>query len=321
MVIDAFPFFREFELLELRLAMLDPIVDRFVIAEGTRTFSGKPKPLWFAENRDRYAKWLPKIRYVKVDDWPNTNDPWVFENHQRNVLVRGFEDAPDDALIVISDLDEIPNPDALKRVQGRPGVNWLLMRNYRMFVNALSTKAPLWFGGPKALTYGEFKRTANLPRFKYCKFAPREYNSGASAVKVRRMKDSGLIRDGGWHFSFLGGVEEITRKIQAYSHQERNTSEFLDPARLERLLAEGCTVGGIRLLMRPLEELGLPPVACDVIRRHPEFVAPLQDTSVRCELERLVRNAEMRQRWSRVYVSRLLRGAFAQKGIRLPTSR
>ena len=63
MVVDVFPFFREFDLLELRLAVLDSIVDRFVIVEGTRTFSGQSKPLWFVEHRDRYAKWLPKIRH------------------------------------------------------------------------------------------------------------------------------------------------------------------------------------------------------------------------------------------------------------------
>lgn len=321
MIVDAFPFFREFELLELRLAVLDPIVDRFVIAEGSRTFSGNPKPMWFAENRERYAKWQSKIRYVPVDDWPESSDPWIIENHQRNALARGFDDLPDDAHIILSDLDEIPNPTALERAVGRPGVNWLSMRNYRMFINAASVNKPLWMGGAKTLTYGEFKRSANLPRFKYCKFAPRGCNSGASAVKVRRMKDSALIRDGGWHFSFLGGVEEITRKIQAYSHQERNTPEFLDPKRLERLLAEGYTVNGARILTMPVEELGLPPVAMDFVRSHPQFVAPLQSDDVRRELARRAKRSEWKQRLSRAYLHRFLRGVFADMGVALPVSR
>lgn len=321
MIVDAFPFFREFDLLELRLAVMDPIVDRFVIAEGSRTYSGAPKPMWFAENRERYAKWQHKIRYVPVDDWPESDDPWIIENHQRNALVRGFEDLPDDAQIVHSDLDEIPNPEAVMRAAGRPGVNWLSMRNCRMFMNATSVNKPLWMGGAKTLTYGEFKRSANLPRFKYCKFAPRECNSGVSAVKVRRMKDSALIRDGGWHFSFLGGIEEITRKIQAYSHQERNTAEFLDPQRLGRLLAEGYTVNGARLLIRPVEELGLPPVAMDFVRSHPQFVAPPQEGDVRRDLERLARRNELKQRLSRVYLYRQMRGAFAAMGVRLPAFR
>ena len=122
MVVDVFPFFREFDLLELRLAVLDSIVDRFVIVEGTRTFSGQPKPLWFDEHRDRYAKWLPKIRHVVVDDGPDFRDPWLYENHQRNAGARGLGDLPDDAQLIVSDRDEIPNPDAVARAFGLPGV-------------------------------------------------------------------------------------------------------------------------------------------------------------------------------------------------------
>ena len=58
MVVDVFPFFREFDLLELRLAVLDSIVDRCVSFEGTRTFAGHPKRLWLVEHRGRHGKWL-----------------------------------------------------------------------------------------------------------------------------------------------------------------------------------------------------------------------------------------------------------------------
>ena len=321
MVVDVFPFFREFDLLELRLATLDSLVDRFVLVEGTRTFSGQPKPLWFAEQRERYAKWLPKIRHIVVEDWPDTPDPWLYESHQRNAGARGLDDLPDDAQLIVSDLDEIPNPAALTRAFALPGVKWLSMRDFRMFVNAASAEKPLWFGSPKLLTCGEFRRTADLRRFKYCKFAPEAGNRGASLVKVRRMKDSALVRDAGWHFSFLGGIEEITRKIQAYSHQERNRPDFLEVGRLKRLLAEGRTVNGRRLLMVPLESLGLPPAAREVIARCPDMVAPLQEPSVRAELTRLAARMEARQRRSWVYLSRSLRAFFAARGIRLPTSR
>ena len=135
------------------------------------------------------------------------------------------------------------------------------------------------------------------------------------------MKDSVLVRDGGWHFSFLGGIAEITRKIQAYSHQERNTPEFLDAERLKRLLAEGRTVNGSRLLMEPLKSLGLPSAAREVIARCPDMVAPLQGSSVRAELARMAVRAEARQRRSWLYLSRWLRAACAARGIRLPVSR
>lgn len=56
MIVDSFPFFEEFDLLEVRLTILDPIVDRSIIVEGTRTYSGQPKPLRLLEAKERYAK-------------------------------------------------------------------------------------------------------------------------------------------------------------------------------------------------------------------------------------------------------------------------
>ena len=60
MVIDAFPFNDELDMLELRLGTLDAVVDYFVLVESPRTFSGMPKPLYYAENKDRFAKWSPQ---------------------------------------------------------------------------------------------------------------------------------------------------------------------------------------------------------------------------------------------------------------------
>ena len=55
-VFDAFPFFNELEMLEIRLNVLDDVVDRFVLVESTLTFSGRPKPLWYADHRARFAR-------------------------------------------------------------------------------------------------------------------------------------------------------------------------------------------------------------------------------------------------------------------------
>lgn len=101
----------------------------------------------------------------------------------------------------------------------------------------------------------------------------------------------------------------------------RNTPEFLDAERLKRLLAEGRTVNGSRLLMEPLKSLGLPSAAREVIARCPDMVAPLQGSSVRAELARMAVRAEARQRRSWLYLSRWLRAACAARGIRLPISR
>lgn len=68
MVYDCIPFFNEIDILNLRLHILDPYVDRFVIEEATTTFSGQPKTLCFEQNKALFKPFLSKITYVVVHD-------------------------------------------------------------------------------------------------------------------------------------------------------------------------------------------------------------------------------------------------------------
>ena len=70
---DCFIFFNELDALELRLEELDPVVDRFVLVEARTTFTGQAKPLVFAEHRGRFAKFLPKLVHVVVDELPGAD--------------------------------------------------------------------------------------------------------------------------------------------------------------------------------------------------------------------------------------------------------
>ena len=64
MIYDCIPFFNELDILNLRLHILDPIVDKFIIEEATVTFSGQPKELCFEKNKDMFREFLPKIEYI-----------------------------------------------------------------------------------------------------------------------------------------------------------------------------------------------------------------------------------------------------------------
>ena len=68
-------FFNELDVLEIRLAELDPVVDVFIIAEAAKTHSGEHKPLYFQENRERFAPWLDKIRHIVVK-FPKLGGAW-----------------------------------------------------------------------------------------------------------------------------------------------------------------------------------------------------------------------------------------------------
>src|SRR4051812_5983866 len=93
MIYDCFTFFNELDLLEIRLNELDPVVDKFVLVEATKTHQGKEKPLYFTMNKSRYEKFLPKIIHVVVDTYPDYEgqSAWLLEHHQRNMIMKGLE--------------------------------------------------------------------------------------------------------------------------------------------------------------------------------------------------------------------------------------
>ena len=121
MIVDCFPFFNETDLLEIRLNALAPYVGRFVLCEMPITHSGKPKPLYFDANKERFKNF--PITHISVEDNPkyvlkpgrygkrinDSHTAWRREHYQRECLMQGLEDLAPDDMILISDMDEIPN--------------------------------------------------------------------------------------------------------------------------------------------------------------------------------------------------------------------
>ena len=85
MVIDAFPFNDELDMLEMRLGQMDEVVDHFVMIEVERTYRGDPKPLYYTENKERFAKWNHKIHCITP--YLGLAGSWEFEVIQRNALL------------------------------------------------------------------------------------------------------------------------------------------------------------------------------------------------------------------------------------------
>ena len=108
MIYDCFSYWDEDLLLDLRLNILNDYVDFFVIVEGNKTWQNNSKETRF--DIKKFKKFKEKIIYIEVTDMPDGIDPYLRENHQRNCILRGLSDAKSDDKIIISDLDEIPNP-------------------------------------------------------------------------------------------------------------------------------------------------------------------------------------------------------------------
>lgn len=204
-IYDSFLFFNELDLLELRMNILDPVVDYFVISEATVTFSGLKKPLNFKENADRFLKFKDKIIYSVVDDTPETFDHWDRDKFHRECVARGFKTAKDDDIILTSDLDEIPNPEVLKKALSFCKDNMLFIFEQNMYYYYLNMlKEEGWFGTRMCRKSYFNDKTVDL-------------------LRQNEYKQKGVkLKNGGWHFSFMGGTEMIKKKIESYGHQEFN---------------------------------------------------------------------------------------------------
>ena len=69
MIYDCFSYWDEDLLLELRLNILDKIVDHFVIVEGNKTWQNNSKELKF--DIRKFQKFKNKIIYIQVTDLPD----------------------------------------------------------------------------------------------------------------------------------------------------------------------------------------------------------------------------------------------------------
>src|SRR5688572_2808131 len=100
---DCFLFHDELDLLELRLGELWDSVDRFVLVESTLTFSGTPKPLYFSENRNRFAPFASKLTTLVFDEPVQPLTAWQRRERQCNALLRGLGSARRDDIVLLSD--------------------------------------------------------------------------------------------------------------------------------------------------------------------------------------------------------------------------
>jgi beta-1,4-mannosyl-glycoprotein beta-1,4-N-acetylglucosaminyltransferase len=257
MIYDCFTFFNELDLLEIRLNVLSDVVDKFVIVEATRTFQGKEKPLFFQNNKDRFKSFENKIIHIVVDHYPylvarlRKAHAWDMEKFQRNQIQKGLKNCVANDTIIISDLDEIINPSRLKQVIGKNSISIFELRNYAYFINCESKAEEKWWAGPVVISYKNFVRPQRLRK------VSNKMNSNNMAVvknRFRRIAKSiveplyrheiNLIKDSGWHFSYLGGAEKIIEKLEAYSHTEYNTPQYKNRDSIIRLIETGMDIFG-----------------------------------------------------------------------------
>lgn len=261
-IYDGFAFFNEMDLLELRLEHLWDVVDHFILVEATRTFQKKPKPLYFAENKKRFEHFKDKIIHVVIDEYPTfwtkfrPVTSWHYDNHQKEGILKGLREAAPDDLVIVSDLDEIPFRDKVLAYKNKPGIRVFEQYQAYYYLNYVCTHIHDYGGKAVAQRnrggFGRWRGSVMLEKklIKDIKITRTLHDEEGPHIQV--------IEDGGWHYSFMGGIDKVLYKIQAWAHTEYNERGTLQQV-VENILAGRDLIGdGNRFELMDLEKTRLP---------------------------------------------------------------
>ena len=231
-IVDVFPFFNELDLLEIRLNVLDPYVDLFIISEATKTFSGLDKPLYYENNKKLFKKFHKKIIHNIVEDTtppelhPFDRDIFQKDNIKKVIL----ENISDGDAIIWSDIDEVPNPEAIEELDSYFKDNTIFhfaQENCIGYFNLIETS-----GSITAMTRDWDPE--EIPKWLGTKVFGKSILEKYSMTELRSMHDlenNARISPGGWHWSYVGSeglsVEErILKKLECAAHLECNTPDI-----------------------------------------------------------------------------------------------
>jgi beta-1,4-mannosyl-glycoprotein beta-1,4-N-acetylglucosaminyltransferase len=281
-VFDSFIFFNELDLLELRLNILNDVVDYFVITESPWTVSGNPKPLYYQENKERFSKFHHKIIHNITEEIPNDYSDYMDKKKyhtpmggndlnetpyreypirfQRAIFNRdssiygsvNFGINGDD-IILTSDADEIINPLVLKDLSWFDPNNHYVCLQKAFYYKLNYLYQDDWMG----TRISTFKTLSNY-----------------SVDLLRNMhKDAYRIEQAGWHWSFFGDADNFRLKLASYEHTENNVDT--NTANAERKIDEGIDPFGrsIQIKTIPIDD-SYPDYIIDNQEKYAEFIKP-----------------------------------------------
>jgi len=238
-IYDCFSYWDEDLLLDLRLKILNDHVDYFVIVEGNKTWQNNSKKLKF--NINRFPNFKKKIIYIPVEDMPDGDDPYLRENFQRNCILRGLKSSSEDDIIIISDLDEIPNPKSIDQFEKEMKYAVFRQNHYYYKINLQSTQNPYWLGSRISV-----KKFLKSPQWlRDLKFKKRPF------WRVDKLRLNNIIENGGWHFCNLKNAEQLLYKYKnlcetndPYHFKEKIDQKYLQIGEIEKKIISGKDIIG-----------------------------------------------------------------------------
>ena len=237
-IYDCFMYFDEEMILEIRLNALEPFVDHFIIVESVYNHKGEKRNLQFDINK--FKKFERKIIYIVNDDAPNNlkkikendtedekSDKYILnailrENGQRNSIVRGLDRADNNDLILISDVDEIPNLSSidLKKINKK-----IIFFNQFFFYYKFNLYQPgITWVGTKGCKKKDLINPQWLRNIKDRIYPIWRIDTVFSKTKYNNIE---IVKNGGWHFSNIKSASSIHHKLKSYLHHREFDEESL----------------------------------------------------------------------------------------------
>ena len=247
-IYDCFSYWDEDLLLELRLNILNEYVDYFVIVEGNKTWQNNPKKLRF--NINNFKKFKDKIIYIAVEDMPEGDNPYLRENYQRNAISRGIINAAADDLIIVSDLDEIPNPKKIKIFNKSMKYAVFEQMHFYYKINLRSQMHPNWYGSRLCV-----KKYLRSPQWlRGLKFKKRPF------WRLDKFRLNNILEEGGWHFCNLKSPKQLLYKYKnlcetndPYIFKEKIDEKYLNEENIEKKITEGLDIIGRKDSFKKIE--------------------------------------------------------------------
>ncbi len=243
-IIDTFMFFDENMMLDIRLNILDKYINKFIICESTYNHNGEAKKLNFDLNL--FSKFRSKIVYVVLEKKPenlrkiNDNDnkdlkqskildnALIRENFQRNYVQNELKKIDEEDLILVNDLDEIPN---LEKFVYKKKIT-IFQQRLQYFKLNLSYPNYLWSGSKickkKHLISPQWLR--NVKTRKYPIWRP------DLILSNKKYNNIEIIKDGGWHFTNIKSAEEIHHKMTNFLHHYEYQNSGLNSEDIKKLI-------------------------------------------------------------------------------------
>jgi len=260
-IFDCFMYYDEEMILDLRLNYLNNYVDEFVIVESSYTHSGKNRNLLF--DIKKFLKFKNKINYIVLNEPPldlykinetdsedKKNSKFILnavkrENLQRNTITRGLKSALPDDLIIISDVDEIPN---LEKNNVKEIKNKIILFKQKFYYYKFNLKMNnfFWHGSKaikkKNLISPQWLRNVKAKIYPFWRID--------TLISKKKYQNLEIINNGGWHFSNIKTPADIDKKMKTYLHHREYELNSIGEKKISAMVKEKKAIYNLRNDMR-----------------------------------------------------------------------